>query len=247
MIFEDNFKIGLADLNANVELRNYSLLKLLEDVAGYHSDSVHRGINDNYGSGTAWALLDWEVDVTKRPKYGQKIRITTWPRLMNKCHVYRDFEIYADGEKCAIATTKWMLMDLKRRWPVIIKPELMQEYAPEIGRSVFGVEELARLPEVTGAVLTAEYKVRRSDIDINGHVHNLNYLNIVEEALSEEETIDVNHFRISYKKEIRPGETVKIFRQDEETVKENAKNGRKITLLIKNEEGSEVHAIITLQ
>ena len=33
-----------------------------------------------------WVLLEWKLQVIKRPKYGQKINIDTWARYTNKCY-----------------------------------------------------------------------------------------------------------------------------------------------------------------
>lgn len=249
MIFEQDFKIGLDDLNSNRELKNVSILKFLEDIAGFHSDFVKMGINEIYSTGIAWALLDWEVKVLRRPKYGEELHIKTWSRLLKKCHAYRDFEIYVGGERCVIATTKWMLMDLKRRWPALIKPEVAAKYEPEPDRNVLGNEEFARQVEFDNYGYAADYKVRRSDIDINGHVHNTNYLKIVEEALREEETAEIDYFHINYKKEIRYGDTVKIYRKDvsvsgTENDTASAKNIAKTSFLMKSEDDTEVHAMV---
>lgn len=247
MIYEENFKIGLDDLNQDVELKNLALLKYLEDIAGFHSDSVGMGINHILQTGVAWALLDWEVQVLRRPKYGEDIHIKTWSRKISKCHAYRDFEVYVGAEKCVIATSKWILMDLKKRRPMVVSPELAQKYDSETDKSVFGIEELVRLPQYEDYVYAAEYKVRRSDIDINGHLHNLNYLEIVQDAFSENENPEVDHFRISYKKEILLGQTAKIYRHVEMSDQTKAENPGKICLIIKSEDDKEVHAIVEME
>ena len=55
------------------------------------------------------------------------------------------------------------------------------------------------------------YTTQRRDIDVNKHMHNLNYLDLANEALPEEvySNNNFNDIRISYKKEIKLGETVK--------------------------------------
>ncbi|MGN0347749.1 MAG: acyl-ACP thioesterase domain-containing protein [Lachnospiraceae bacterium] len=70
MIYKHTFAIGLDDLNREKMIKNKAILKILEDVAGFHSDYVHYGINEIFGNGIAWALLDWEIEVKRRPQYG---------------------------------------------------------------------------------------------------------------------------------------------------------------------------------
>lgn len=54
------------------------------------------------------------------------------------------------------------------------------------------------------------YTIQRRDIDIIGHVHNLNYLSFSYETLPEEEYIKrpFNNIRIQYKKELKLGEKI---------------------------------------
>ena len=84
-----------------------------------------------------------------------------------------------------------------------------------------------------------QYKVKRADIDVNNHMHNLNYVDLANEALPEE-VYREKHFdnlRISYKKEIKLGETVKC-----KYAYENNKN----IVAIKSEDDKILHAIIEM-
>ena len=94
MIYKEKFKIGLKDVWAKDEVSNIAILEYLEDIAAYHSDSVGIGINTTEDTHLNWLLLDWEVEVLKRPKYGQVLDIHTWSRGIEKFYAYRDFEIY---------------------------------------------------------------------------------------------------------------------------------------------------------
>ena len=100
MIYKENFKMGLKDIWKNNEINNKAILEYLEDVAGYHSDSIGCGLNSSEHSHLNWILLDWKVKVIKRPKYGQTLEISTWSRKVEKFYAYRDFEIY--DEVCNI-------------------------------------------------------------------------------------------------------------------------------------------------
>ena len=91
MIYKENFKMGLKDIWKNNEINNKAILEYLEDVAGYHSDSIGCGLNSSEQSHLNWILLDWKVNVIKRPKYGQTLEISTWSRKVEKFYAYLDF------------------------------------------------------------------------------------------------------------------------------------------------------------
>ena len=51
-----------------------------------------------------------------------------------------------------------------------------------------------------------EYEIKRSDIDVNHHLHNINYLDLANEALPDDvynNNKEFDNFRIFYKKEKR--------------------------------------------
>lgn len=235
MIFKKEFEIGLSDLNQRVEIKNWSILRCLEDIAGYHSDSLELGINQIHKTGLAWALMDWEVEIRKRPHYGDKLEVHTWSRRNGRSYAYRDFEVFVQGECVIQATSKWVLMDLHKRRPTVIPPEMMQAYDPEYGKSVFGIEELPKLQPREGYELAGEYAVHRRDLDINGHVHNLNYYDIVADTLEDGQEERIDRFRISYRKEIRQGQKVRIY-------KCRTESGYSFAL-----EGEELHALIEVR
>lgn len=240
MIYKDTFRIGLDDLNREKQLKNKAILKILEDVAGFHSDYVHYGINEIFGNGIAWALLDWEIEIKKRPQYGDLLEVETWGRAPGRCHVYRDFRIFVNGELCVIATSKWMLMDLIHRRPMKIPVEMMTAYEPEPHLFVLTDAELPKLREPEQTEFVMEYPIRKTDIDINGHLHNTNYLDIAMEAMEGECFADVVHFRISYRKEIMYGSPVKVYRSA-------GQEGNTTCYILKNQSENEIHAFIEIR
>ena len=57
----------------------------------------------------------------------------------------------------------------------------------ELNESVFGIEDVPKLLEPISSPISSDtYKIRRFDLDLNKHVHNLNYLNIAYELLPDE-------------------------------------------------------------
>lgn len=240
MIFAKDFEIGLKDVGRNNELTNKSMMLYLEDTAGKHADGIMDGVNDRKRTKTGWLILDWKIKVIKRPKYGQTLNILTWGRKVKRCYIYRDFEVYNDdNEICAIATSKWLLVNIETKKLVQIPEELIQRYDPEYNTEVFKNEDLNKLKKPEDILCSSVYKVGRRDIDINNHVHNLYYLDYAYEALPEDvyKNNVFNNIRIMYKKEIKLGEKIKC-----EYVKEKDKH----IVSIVDEDDTILHAIIEL-
>lgn len=240
MIYKEKVKIGLKDIEKGKKVSNQAILEYLENVAAYHSDSVGYGINTTDQTGFSWLLLDWKVKVIKRPEYGQILDIHTWSRNIIKCYAYRDFEVYDENNNlCVMASSKWLLVDNETGKIAKIEPEIAEKYQSEIGKMVFA-EEIEKIKAPENYESSIIYEIKRKDIDIIGHVHNLYYLDMAYEALPQEvyQQRPFDEFSIMYKKEIKLGETVKC-----RYTYEQAKH----FVTIQSEDEQIVHAVIQLK
>ncbi len=238
MIFEREYTVGNRDIGINHKATNKAMLKYLENIACKHSDEVGYGINDMEKTKVAWILLDWRFKVIERPIYGQTIKVKTWSRKMDKCSAYRDFEIYDEnGKILAIATTKWVVLDVDTRKLQRITDQIASKYESETEKQVFE-KEIEKLHEPESEGYSIQLKIRKTDIDINNHVNNLNYLDLAYEILPEEVyNSDLKNIRITYKHQTEPGETVNI---------SYTKQDNKNIITIKTCDKSDLHAIVEL-
>lgn len=238
--FEREFKIGFRDVGKSNKITNKGLLGYLEDTAGMHSDFVGYGLNDIDKTNLTWILLNWKVQVFKRPLYGESIMVKTWARNTIKFYTFRDFEVYnSKNELVAIATTKWVLLDAKTMSLTKISDELISKYHPE-SKAVFGdAKEVGKLDFPAEYECMSPYKIQRKDIDINKHVHNATYLDFAYEVLPDDvyNNIDFSSFEILYKKETKLGETIKCF-----YTKVNTSH----FVVMKTEDEKSIHCVIRL-
>ena len=244
MIFKENFKVPLKDIGKENYIKNIGILEILENIGTHHSDTAGYGPNDIEEKGVSWVLLDWKIQVLKRPKYGQILNVNTWARTMGgevkKTYTYRDFEIYdEENNLCVIGTSKWVLVNIQTGRITKINEDVIEKYNLE-DKNVFNIDELDKIqiPETFSNEI--EYKVSRRDIDLNAHMHNLYYLNLAYEVLPQDvyEKRPFDNFRIQYKKEIKLGDIIKC--------KYTFKNNEHI-ITIFNEDDTKVHAIIILK
>ncbi len=240
MIFKEKFKMGLNDIGKDNRIKNISILKILENIGGYHSDIAGYGSNDIATNKLTWILLDWKLKVLNRPKYGQTLDVHTWARVGNRFFTYRDFEIYDEkGTLCAIATSKWTLINIEEGKMERITEEVISKYNTE-EKEVFPGEKLDKLQMPEEFLSSINYTVKRKDIDINKHMHNLYYLDLAYEALPEE-VYDLRPFdnvRIMYKKEIKYGDTVMC---------KYTKKDDKYIVVILSKDNKQLHSIIELK
>lgn len=239
MVLTEKFKIGLKDIGKNDEIKNVAILEFLEDIGGRHSDLAGYGVNDIPKTHLGWILLDWKLKVIKRPKYGQELTIKTWGRERNKAFTYRDFEIYDDNNNlCVIATSKWAVVDVRYRKLARLTDEIMEKYQIE-DKHVFEEKDIKKVSIPEKFERSIDYTVTRKDIDLNGHMHNLYYIDLAYEALPDDiyEKRPFDNVVINYKKEIRFGEKIEC---------NYAEIDGKYIVVIKNKNEEKINAVIEL-
>lgn len=241
MKFEQSNIVGIRQIGLKNKMSNYGILSFFEDVSGVHSDSIGYGINDIQTKKVAWLLMDWSLDVIKRPSCGEKVFARTWAIKDDKptYQVFRKFDLRNEnGEVLATATSKWILFSLETNKITKITSSITDLYHPE-ENSKDVQHDIKKLREPSSYDSVFEYKIKRADIDINQHLHNLNYLNLAYEALPEDvyNNSEFNKVNIMYKHQIKYGANVKCFYKFED---------EKHIVSIKSEDEKILHSIIEL-
>ncbi len=241
MKIEQTYKLGLREVGMKNKLTNYGILAFLEDIATYHSGLVGYGVNDIEKNKGAFLILDWNLEVYNRLKFNDIVKVKTYALPIEKpCfHCYRNFDIYdANDELIAKATSKWLFYNFEQHRIVKLDEDMLKLFESE-GNLQKAEEKITKLQEPKTFEKMIEYQVQRSNIDVNMHMNNLVYLKLANEILPEEVYFadELNNLRITYKHQIRLGQTVKIYYTMEDS---------KHIVTIKNNEENKIHAIVEL-
>ena len=184
MFYKEIYNPRPSDYNRNGKLSYEAILQLLENAAGNHSANSGDSIADANKNGIAWILTEWRVQILHRPENGESLNITTWVRGKAPASaVYRDFLLTDEnGTELIRAEAKFALFDLATSRLTRISEELFGSYQPE-DKTVF--EDAQRLCAPSEYTSETELKLRRSDIDFNGHVHNTRYVDLAMDGFTE--------------------------------------------------------------
>lgn len=237
--YSEKYLIKYSDIGKSNKLNLKSLTNYLQEVACAHSDLVGYGLNDTPKTHTAWLLLDWKVKMFSHPKHREEITINTWPKSFQKFYSYRDFEILdSNNNIIGLASSKWLLINTETKKIEKVSTSMANDFGI-VEKNVFedSLEEKPKEPVIQDLKFT--YKIQRRDIDTNGHVNNLHYIDYALETLPSEiyNSIEFNNMEIHYKKEIKYGETINCYYSYEDD---------KHIITIKNDNNSILHSIIKL-
>lgn len=210
MFVDFNYQPVIEDFNKDGTLKLEAIVKIFENSGNAHSDIADDGNLNRTQNGIAWVLTDWKIQISEYPKYKDTLTARTWSQKATQVfNVSRDFELFSNGTCDAVATTRWVALDLGTQRLLKIEQPLIEKYCPE-EKSVFAEAKLPKIPVPEQFENETEIKTRRSDIDFNGHVHNLTYIDYAMEALPPDvySTRNFTQLRITYKNPVQSGETV---------------------------------------
>ena len=173
--------------NETVRVRSYeagadgcasilSICNYLQEAAGNHAFALGVAIDQLSARNLSWVLSRLRVRMDVYPRWRDEIRITTWPCDVKRLFAHRDFEIHsADGRRLGAATSAWLLLNIQKRRPARML-DVVREFAVMDRPRALGGELGERLSAPPRADAERSFRVRGSDLDVNQHVNNVNYV-----------------------------------------------------------------------
>lgn len=237
MIFKDKFYIGYRDIDTNLKIKNSAILNIFEDIAGMHAAEAGEGLKD---SNTTWLLTGYKVNILKQPEHGERVDVFTWGTEVKNITASREFEIRKpSGELLITGLSNWVHINLKTKKIEKVSKELIDAYKLEPSKTNFNELKLKKISEPQSYLYEKKYKIDWNWIDANNHMNNIYYLEVAEMAMPDEirRNNSYSGFEVMYKKEVKHGDTVRcLYAEGEDSY----------TVTIKNEDLSEVYAIVKL-
>lgn len=184
----DSFTLRGYETDALGRLSVPALMNFMQESANRNAVAYGIGIADLASRGYGWMLMRFRLRMHQYPRYGQTIRVMTYPTFVEKYFISRDFRVLAeDGTLLADAASTWLVFSTEKRAMVPL-PDFIKSLA------VPGdIDPLPRLPlkpdfQNTAFTSTNEKTVEVGwlSIDQNQHVNNVAYVQWLLEAVDNE-------------------------------------------------------------
>lgn len=235
-----SFEVTLPDVGEDNLITNKGFLRMFQEIGAIHSKMFGFGLNDAKKTGLFWIILNWKLKVLTRPKWNEKINVSTWCSNYTHIYFYREFKAYdEEGNVIAIATSKWILFDFNKSAVFKITNNFLENYCKTIDNTTFETKLVEKFKEPEKIEYICDYTILNRDIDSNHHVNNLNYLDFAYEAIFKKniKNPNFNNVEIMYKHEAKIGENIKLFYSKDEEIN---------IITIKNSDDNRLHCIIKL-
>lgn len=211
--FSRDFVIHYHEVDAWEQASPLTMLYYLEDAAIAHSESAGYGTGRLREEALAWLLKRWCLHVDRYPRFGETVRIETWPSNFERFYGRREFLVWnKDREVIAKATSLWIFYNAAAKRPSRIRPEFGELYSLDPLRAIDDpFLALHSIGPDGRADSEKEFAVRYSDIDTNWHVNNAHYLQWMLEAMPEEvyRNYEMASLEIQYTKETTYGSQIR--------------------------------------
>ena len=218
-IYEHKILIDSRDVDGRGYCKASALLGHLQEAATQAAEEggfTRQALLERYNG--FWMLTRMWFHLDRPLKWEEEVTIRTWHRGGRRATLYRDYDLYVDGQRVGEGVSAWVLADLNTR--KLLRLDQVKEMEDTDGGDCAKTRTLSKLrrpPELTEAELRP---MRYSDTDINGHVNNTRYADFICDAMEMDRLAGdafVEEMQIGYLAECRPGEVLSLCTAPAET------------------------------
>ena len=162
----------------------------------------------------AWVVSRARYVFKRMPGLDENFVLSSWHKRQDNLYYIRDYRMETpEGEELITGTSSWVILNLASRsveahWSGMTEGDEVHDDAIE------AAAPRIRMPRGVEPELAGEHVVRYSDVDINSHANNTKYVDWAMDVLDYELTSQkrVRELFINYNHEVRPGETVQLYK-----------------------------------
>lgn len=178
MPYQEKLKLRTTDCDKEMRITPAGVLDLFQEAAGGHciphKIDVPTLIKEN---GLTWVLIGMSLEFKRLPVWPELLTINTWAKSLKGFKALRDYAIEDnDGNNIINGSSVWALVDIKSKRPSKIDSlNHDMEIEPDshsIPGTTPGRMESIKLDDFEGS----PFVVNHSDLDMNHHVSNIQYL-----------------------------------------------------------------------
>ena len=185
--------------------RPSSILAQMQELAGTHAHLLGCGREPMLEKGIVWVLSRTEVQMARYPAVGETVRMETFPMKNRRWFFPRYFLFYDEaGEVIGKASTLWVLMDIAER--KMAAPDTILGLIPNNESLTAPLPFPGNIAVLGGESRSFSYMPTNTDIDVNMHMNNTKYADVLCNALTLQDLAEneIAQMLIHYHKEVRP-------------------------------------------
>ena len=190
------------------------------NAADFHSTDRGFGMKYLMSINRSWVLSRLAIEMTEMPGQHERYTVETWVESAMKFFTNRNFRVSGcDGRVYGYGRSVWAMIDTETRQPTdILKIDNGAINAWIVTDEPCPIEKGGRVKMSDNGAFVRKVDIRYNDIDINGHVNSVKYiehvLDLWEVAWYREHRL--KRFEIAYVAETHEGDTLSFYREHTE-------------------------------
>lgn len=202
-MIEQVYTVRHQDTTMYRKMRTSALFSLMTDMSVEDMERRGAGVSEMLRRDAMWVAVHVYAEISRMPDFGETVTAASWAGRPRSVLFPRYFTISdAQGNTIVSATALWALADINSRHFAFPEEKGVSIRKDENGQELRLPPAIERLPLTASMPMKAPY----SYIDINGHLSNMHYLDIVENVLPEAAAgLQLKRVNIEYAEEILPG------------------------------------------
>jgi len=210
----DAYTIRGYECDATGRLSVTALMNLMQESANRNAIDYGIGISDLANRGYGWMLMRFRLRMHQYPRYGQTIRVITYPTFVEKYFIYRDFRVLADDDTLlADASSTWLVFSIDKRTMVPLPDFIRQLMVPA------NIPPLPKLTNKPDFLITSFDQLPAKIVDVgwtsidqNQHVNNVAYVQWLFESIDTNtlQTRELAEIDLVYRNETHWGDRLQI-------------------------------------
>lgn len=200
-------KVSYSHCDQEGNLRLGSIIDDFQDCSQLHSEESGVSVERLWSMNAGWQIVSWQIVVNRYPKFGEAVRVGTWPSGFKGVMANRNYVMdTVEGERLVCANSIWTLVNLEKHTVMAIPKEIVDCYEYEPALDMEPVPRKVKLPEELSHL--DHILIPKRSKDTNGHMNNSYYVHFASEFLPEDRKI--KQLRVEYKKGSYAGETLEL-------------------------------------
>lgn len=222
--FVEEYRIRGYEVGPNGETSILTIANLMQEVASNHVVSLWGRSSEGFATdpemakdGLIFVMTRMQIQMDAYPRWGDVIVFETWFQYAGKMRAYRDWVIKdSDGVVIGRATSTWVTINMKTRRlgkvggntrDRLLRFQYSDSKAFPDDRTQLKLPELVSHEEVE---VKFPQVARSSDMDLNGHINNVTYINWLLETVPSDvqSSKKLHQIEIDYKNECTSGDLI---------------------------------------
>ena len=181
-IWTETFRARYYEVGPDGCVTIQALCNYFQEAAGNHAARLGAGMQKLMEQGQSWVLSRMLVQMSAFPGWHDGVTIDTWPAGVERMFALRLFRLRCGERMIGFGTSAWLLFDLDRRRP--LRPEFVRDFAVDGPELDLETKLSGKVEPPSGQCpWQRPFTVRTSDLDMNQHVNNVNYIDWALEAV----------------------------------------------------------------